>query len=261
MDFQRITLIGSGKVATQLGFQLHHLGKTIPEVYSPNLKHAQSLASQIEAVAISDLSNLSPQADLYIIAVSDNAIETVIKTIKINCKTVVHTAGSIPLQILESLSPNHGVLYPLQTFTKEKTVDFSRIPFCIEASNRITRSSLLNFAGQLSDDVRYISTQQRLLLHVAAVFVSNFSNLMYLMGEELLQTAGLPFDILNPLIEETAAKIGGILPHRAQTGPAVRNDEITIQKHLDLLKDFPDKQEIYKLLSEKIIRHFNKYNK
>jgi len=257
MDFKRIILIGSGRVATQLGIQLHRQGKSIIQVYSRNLQHAESLAAMIGAVPIADFSKISREADLYIMAVSDNAISEVSKFLRLENKTVVHTSGSTPMSVIGAISSNHGVFYPLQTFTKQKPVDFSKIPFCIEASTEATQSALFALAGEFSQNVRYITSQQRLMLHVAAVFVSNFTNYMYLMGEELLQSAGIPFDILKPLIAESALKINHLMPHEAQTGPALRNDEETIKKHLDILQQFPDKEIIYKMLSENINQHFN----
>jgi predicted short-subunit dehydrogenase-like oxidoreductase (DUF2520 family) len=256
MDFQRITLIGSGRVATQLGLQLHRMGKKIVQVYSRNLQHAQNLAKQVTAAPVNDLSALNGATDLIIIAVSDHAIGTVTKKLNTGNTVVVHTSGSTPMSALEGIATHYGVLYPLQTFTKAKAVDFTKVPFCIEASGDTTQQALFALAGGLSQDVHLVNSGQRLALHTAAVFVSNFVNYMYLTGEEILQSANLPFQLLKPLIAETAEKINLMPPHQAQTGPALRNDEVTINKHLELLAGTPEKQTLYRLLSHSIAAHF-----
>lgn len=257
MELQRITLIGSGRVATQLGLQLHRMGKRIVQVYSPNEHHAQTLAKQVASAPVSDLSALDGTTDLFIIAVSDHAIGTIAKKLNAGNKIVVHTSGSTPLSALEGAATRYGVFYPLQTFTKEKAIDFTKVPFCIEASDRAAQEALFALAGELSQDVRYINSRQRLALHTAAVFVSNFANYMYLMGDEILQDAHLPFHLLAPLIAETADKMNFMLPQQAQTGPARRNDASTIGKHLELLAGSPDKQALYRLLSQSIAAHFH----
>jgi predicted short-subunit dehydrogenase-like oxidoreductase (DUF2520 family) len=256
MELQRITLIGSGRVATQLGLQLHRMGKKIVQVYSRHLPHAQILASQVAATPVDDLSALHGATDIFIIAVADDAIGAVTKKLSAGDKVVVHTSGSTPMSALEGFATNYGVFYPLQTFTKAKAVDFTKIPFCIEASGDTVQQALFALAGELSQDVHYIDSRQRLALHTAAVFVSNFVNYMYLMGEEILHSANLPFHLLGPLIAETAGKISHMLPQQAQTGPALRNDAITINKHLELLAGSPDKQTLYRLLSQSIAAHF-----
>ncbi len=187
----------------------------------------------------------------------DDAIQQVAEQLTTNEKIVVHTSGSVPLDLLRSASVHYGVLYPLQSFTHGRQVDFSDIPLCIEASDEATKTRLLALAGKLSHDVRLIDSSQRASIHLSAVFASNFSNLMYLLGEEVLEKAGVSFDILLPLIRETAGRLTGHDAREMQTGPAVRNDRETIKKHLQLLSNDPSKREIYDLLSKYIIKEFN----
>jgi predicted short-subunit dehydrogenase-like oxidoreductase (DUF2520 family) len=186
--------------------------------------------------------------DVIVIAVSDDAIATVSEKLKDNTSLVVHTSGTVAMNLLQT--KRKGVFYPLQTFTKGKSVDFSKIPFCIEATNTIDLQILSTLTKALDVKAYEISTEQRKKLHIAAVFVNNFTNHMYTIGKDICDEHQVPFEILWPLIEETAKKITKISPKEAQTGPAKRNDTETIQSHLENLN--LQQQEIYNILTKSI---------
>lgn len=252
MPVAKIVLIGAGNVATQLGKTLHLKGFKIVQVLSRTQKSAESLASIIGARAISEFSEIITDADLYLISVPDDAISEIISKIKPVHGIVVHTSGAVGMDILKKSSGNFGVFYPLQTFSKFRETDFSVIPVCIEASDSETKKSLADVASKISNDVRFIDSFQRSRIHLAAVFVNNFTNYMYALGEKILDKNDISFDILQPLIRETAEKIKQQNPRKAQTGPAIRNDNKVILKHLEMLKDEPEIQKIYRLISEQI---------
>lgn len=257
MSTQNISLIGAGRVATQLGISLVKKHFTIDQIYSRNLRSAQELAVLTHAKPIDNIAKLNTASDLYIIMVVDDAIAEIASKLSLQGKIVVHTSGSVAMNALNKASTKYGVFYPLQTFAKNKTIDFSNIPICIEGSDPEVESQLTSLAGEISNDVRKINSEQRILIHIAAVFANNFTNFMYLMGEEVLSKAGVSFDILLPLINETVKKTEYSLPHNAQTGPAARGDKAVIEKHLSMLKYQPEKYEIYKQISKYIIEHFN----
>lgn len=250
---ESIVIIGAGNLATQLGLALLEKNISIVQVYSRNVKSAKSLAEKLKADFTTELSKIKTDADLYIIAVKDSAIQEILENLALKSdQTIVHTAGSVPMKVLEGFSQNYGVFYPLQTFSKDRKVDFSDIPICIEASHPSVMVKLQNLAERLSGTVRQINSEERKTLHMAAVFVNNFVNHFYAIGADLLNDKKLSFDLLKPLIRETASKIENLHPLAAQTGPARRNDQNVIQAHLKLLKDKPDYWKIYSFVSESI---------
>jgi predicted short-subunit dehydrogenase-like oxidoreductase (DUF2520 family) len=249
----QITLIGAGNVATNLGIALQKEGYQISQVYSKTKKSAEALAKKINAKAITDLKLLNDDAIIYIIAVKDDAIEKTAKHLSLKDKIVVHTSGSISLNILKKSSKNFGVFYPLQTFSKEKKVDFKNIPICIEGNNKATSTTLNYFAKSISNNVQSINSEQRKTIHLAAVFACNFSNHLYTIAETILKKNKLSLDLLKPLIEETANKIKNNSPATMQTGPAIRGDKKTMNAHLKLLSNKKEYKQIYTLLSKSII--------
>ncbi|MCW3084335.1 MAG: oxidoreductase [Bacteroidetes bacterium] len=253
MQATTITLIGAGNVATQLGIALREQGYAISQVYSPTKKSAEALAKKVNAAAITDLKKLHSNSIIYIIAVKDDAIETVAKQLHFKNQIVVHTSGTVPIDVLKKTSKNYGVLYPLQTFSKEKAVDLKTTPVCIEANNKPTSTTLQYFAKSFSGNVQQVSSGQRKTIHLAAVFACNFSNHMYAVAEGILKKDKLSLDLLQPLIEETAAKIKNNSPVKMQTGPAARGDKKTMKAHLKLIAD-ADNKKIYQLISKGIIQ-------
>jgi predicted short-subunit dehydrogenase-like oxidoreductase (DUF2520 family) len=255
MVINSIVLIGSGNVATRLGKAFRKQGKIIVQVLGRNQNAAKYLAEQIGASAISNPDQLTEDADLYLLAVPDDEIPKIVKTLTFRNQLIAHTSGSVGMDVLQIVSSRYGVFYPLQTFSKTRDVDFSDIPVCIEASNVDSYISLNELAGEISNDVRKINSTRRQTIHLAAVFASNFTNYMYRLAEEILENENIPFDIVKPLIRETAKKIEEKPPTDAQTGPAVRKDIKIIEKHLGLLKNDPEKKEIYELLSKLIMEN------
>ena len=253
-----VVLIGSGSVATHLGLALQAKGFTISQVYSRNAANAEILATKLNTSFITDISNIYREADIYFYALTDSAFKSILRKIDIPEGIQVHTAGCIPMNEFEGFTANFGVLYPLQTFSINKPLEFRQIPICIEASNREVQKTLLEIGNLLSDRVYEINSDQRKRLHLAAVFACNFTNYMYDISSKILEDSGFLFDIIQPLIAETAEKIKTMNPYEAQTGPAVRMDEKTISKHLLLLHKKPELKNIYKLLTKSIYRRHKK---
>lgn len=249
-----ITIIGSGNVA-------HHLAKAISdsselELVQMAMRNSSNAPSNIEPSKITtDFSDLK-EADLYLIAVSDESIENVINLLAQPDRLIAHTSGTSDLNV-SAASYRKGVFYPLQTFSKSKEVLFETVPICLEATSDFDYHLLEKVAGALSNSVYSISSEQRKSLHVAAVFVCNFVNHLYTQGEAICTDNNIDFSILKPLILETANKIMSVAPSEAQTGPAKRKDTLTINNHLHFLTD-ENQKEIYKLLTQSIINHGKK---
>lgn len=252
----KIVLIGAGNVGYHLGKKLHQEGFNIIQVFSRQRDKAKKVAELIEAEAITELSLISKKADLYILAVHDDAIKNISKTMVENGlkdKLIVHTSGATPMSVFNQTGINRfGVFYPLQTFSILKEPNFNEIPFCIDANNQGSLKELIALAKKCSSKVYVINDKERAVLHVAAVFVNNFTNHLYKIAYEILRNENLEFEILMPLIEETVNKIKNNNPSDMQTGPAIRGDEETIKKHLQYLKSNPDCQKIYKMLTASI---------
>jgi len=254
-------LLGSGHVATHLGHALMENGNKICQVFSRNILHAQALSNQIMCHKYTDkIQDLYDDADVYILALSDDALLDVSKKISLkkSNQIIVHTSGSIPMTVLENSAANYGVFYPLQTFTKNRKVDFDQIPICIESSNEWVLQTLLDMASELSSKVYQIQSEQRLALHISAIFANNFSNYMYQIAEKILHAHDIPFEILKPLIRETAEKVMEGSPAEMQTGPAKRGDVLTIEKHTAFLSSSPTYKEIYQLISTNIHNQYSK---
>ncbi|GGA85393.1 hypothetical protein GCM10008015_27670 [Flavobacterium palustre] len=248
----KISIIGSGNVAQHLITTFQNLKKSGSEIELAQVfsRKKETLAALLHPEQIiTEYSNLQ-EADLYIIAVSDDAVETVSNQLPFKNRLVVHTSGSMALNVLHD-NNRKGVFYPLQTFSKGKTVDFTTIPICLETENPTDYQVLDKIAKSISEKVYAINSQQRKALHVAAVFVNNFTNHLYSIGNEICQENQIPFDILKPLIQETVTKLNTLSPQEAQTGPAIRNDQKTIAAHEAFLTD--EKQlTIYKILTQSI---------
>lgn len=244
----KISLIGSGNVAQHLinAFTKNEHIELV-QVFSRKKTSLENILSTDKI--ITDLSDLK-EADLYIIAVTDDAISEVSEKLPFENRLVVHTSGTSSIEILNSKN-RRGVFYPLQTFSKDKKVDFSIIPICLEAASQNDYLILQTVAQNISNAVFPIVSEQRKALHVSAVFVNNFTNHLYQIGQEICIEHQVPFEILKPLIQETAEKIKFINPNEAQTGPAKRNDTNTIDAHLDYLTD-ENQKKIYKILTQSI---------
>ena len=253
-------LLGAGNVATHLARALHGLSTSlghcrITEIYSPSGVSASSLASTLEGEvrSTSQLTELSQDADWYIFAVRDDALPSLWQALAGRTSGIwLHTSGSTPLEAMAEYHPQVGVLYPLQTFSKAKAIDFSTVPLYIEAGEGETLSHIHQLAESLSHEVHEATSAQRAILHVAAVFACNFSNHLVALAEELLTSHGLPQKALLPLLNETLEKLYTLPASEAQTGPAVRGDRQTLERHLCLLQGRPELESLYRLLSEQI---------
>jgi len=250
----KITIIGSGNVAQHLidAFAKSNTVEII-QVYSRTQKQISPL---LDSSKITNDWNTLAEADLYIVAVSDDAIASVSSQLPFENRLVVHTSGSSPLTTLDDKN-RKGVFYPLQTFTKGKAVDFKVIPFCLETQFENDYHILEEVAKSISNSVFPINSHQRKALHVAAVFVNNFTNYLYQLGNDICQENHVPFEILKPLILETAEKLLTLSPEDAQTGPAKRNDVSTIEAHESFLSN-ENQSTIYKILTQSIQNHGKK---
>lgn len=247
-----VTIIGSGNVATHLAKALHKEGVCIDMVYSRSLENAEKLSFQVNAKGYYIDNEITSNADIIIISISDDAIKGVINRLNVNQESVIiHTSGSVDISVFKPKFNNRfGVLYPLQTFSVNRDINFKQIPLCIEACDTPTQQILIELAEQLSpNNVYQLNSNQRCILHLAAVFACNFTNAMYSIGNNILED--LDFDLLKPLILETAMKaIANDNPQTVQTGPAKRNDIKVIDKHIDMLSAVPMYQELYKIVSK-----------
>lgn len=255
----KFAFIGAGNLATHLSQALKINGYSILQVYSRTTESAKSLAEKLEADYTSELDEVTKEADVYIIAIKDSAYEEVLPKIQFDKKLVVHCSGSMPLAALENFAENIGVLYPLQTFSKIREINFKEIPIFTEASSAENEKVLLQIARKISDSVSSLNSERRINLHIAAVFACNFVNHFYTVSSDILNSKDIPFNVLKPLIAETAEKVQVMHPKDAQTGPAVRFDENIISKHLNELKGTKNYAELYNLISRSIFEtHQNK---
>jgi predicted short-subunit dehydrogenase-like oxidoreductase (DUF2520 family) len=248
----KIVLIGAGNLATQLGISLHQAGFKILQVYSPTGKSADTLATKLNSTGVNDIKKIDRGANIYFISIKDDAIASFAKRFTLDDQLVVHTSGTVEADVLKACSTNYGVFYPLQTFSKDKPIDFKNIPVCIESSNATALRQMERVARMISCNVQEISGEQRRILHLAAVFACNFSNHMYTIAAGILDKHHLSFDLLKPLIAETANKIQSYLPAEMQTGPAIRGDLKTMRSHRRLLNNDKELKKIYKLISKHI---------
>lgn len=247
----KTVLIGAGNLATNLGRALLKAGHDVVQVYSRTEASASELATIAGGAPVTDLNDVTNDADVYIIAVKDSVIGDVVPALckGRECKVFIHTAGSVPMSVFEGMALHYGVLYPMQTFSKASKVDFGTIPCFVEANDDLAFTVINNLAGSLSERVMLLSTEQRRFLHLAAVFACNFVNHCYEVSAEILRKNGIPFDVMLPLIDETARKVHELKPIDAQTGPAVRYDQNIIRSQADMLKDNPLFRQIYESMS------------
>lgn len=255
---EKIVLLGAGNVATHLGSALQLAGYSIVQVYSRRIATAEVLARTLGCACTGSMEALTPGADLYVIAVTDDAIADVSACFPFRDKLLVHTSGTTPLNVLQAGSDHTGVLYPLQTFSMDVPVDFINIPLCIEASHPEDRDKLKTLARSLSNTVAYIPSDQRRILHVAAVFACNFVNHMYAQAAGILEENGLAFDLLRPLIEETARKAMRGDPREMQTGPARRHNKNIMEEHQKMLSTNPGYRKMYTFISESIQKAYRR---
>lgn len=244
----RVTLIGSGNVATVLGRKILHSGHIIQQVYNRNIEHARALAAELSAEAVD---KIEEPADVYIVAVTDDALQHISTWLKPVNGFIVHTAGSVSLEVLKDISADYGVLWPLQSVRKETTVA-PVLPVLIDANNQWNKMKLKGFAQSFADTVTEADDEDRRKLHLAAVITNNFSNYIFSLTEKYCLHEGVDFKLMLPLLSETVLRMQENSPAELQTGPAVRNDLSTIQKHKILLEKYPELLSVYDFFTERI---------
>ena len=270
----KIVLIGAGNLATHLGKALHAAGHDMLQVFSRTMQSAETLASLLDAEPFTDIAQVRDDADVYIFSVKDSALVQLVAQLcrheadglgedgAVNAlrkakkgeheRVFLHTAGSMPLSVFKGMAQHYGVLYPMQTFSKQREVDFSIIPCFVEANDEFAQKQIEGLAREISGRVYQLSSEDRKYLHLSAVFACNFANHCYAISQELLEEHGIPFDVMLPLINETAAKVHEMKPKDAQTGPAVRYDENVIDKQSKLLENHPHFKKVYDSMSKSI---------
>lgn len=250
----KIVIIGAGRIAWHLGKRLKGKGLPVAQVISQTARHAEKVATGLQATWSDSVGDLLPDADWIIIAVRDDAIETVAQNLSPYAgeALVTHTSGGTAGAVLQPYFKRFGVFYPLQSFSMEHTPVWSKIPFCVDALFEEDVLFLKKIAKTIGNLVYRVNDEQRAKLHVAAVFANNFANRCFAIAEKILDETDLPFELLHPLMEETLAKALQDSPARMQTGPAMRGDIDTIRRHLKLLNGHPEWQEIYREMSQSI---------
>lgn len=253
----KIVIIGAGNVATHLAQAFSHEFDVV-QVYNHNIDNAIHLATKLHGCeAINDLSLLNDSADVYVLSIKDDAIKEIVAQIPDVCKTKlwVHTSGSVSMDVFKGVINQYGVLYPLQTFSKDVDVNVGEIPFFIEGNEVASLEKIKEVALRISPIVKIADSDSRKRIHASAVFACNFVNHLWSIADDILKKGNLEFELLIPLLKETLAKIAKVSPCDAQTGPARRGDVKTMMGHMALLEE--DQKEIYRLLSRSIMKQYN----
>jgi predicted short-subunit dehydrogenase-like oxidoreductase (DUF2520 family) len=259
-EIKTVTIVGAGNVGWHMAKALDQAGIIIDHVVSRTKRHAEELAAMVSAVPLTSVSAIERSPDMFLLCVADDTLEQVVQEYFGFEAMVVHTSGSSGPEIFQNRKGDFGVFYPLQTFTRLNKMAYDTIPFFIEGTSADVLDKLKKLAELISGIVYEADSERRRMLHVAAVFACNFSNHLAAIANELLGAAELNFELLLPLIEETNRKLRNLDPVSSQTGPAVRNDSKIIEKHLRSLERMPKEQEIYRLVTENIIRYRNRKN-
>ena len=254
----KCVLLGAGNLATNLGFELKRKGYKIIQVYSHTAQSAEMLANKLETACTTLPESITRDTDVYFVVLKDSVVEEILAAIDFDNKPLIHCSGSLSLSVLKKFSENTGVLYPLQTFSKNREVNFFEIPLFIEGSSESNLLLVKSIASDLSGDVKVANSEERLIIHIAAVFANNFVNHCYTISELILNKYGFRFEILKPLIRETADKVRSLSPVKAQTGPAIRFDDTIIGRHLAVLSEDPELADLYKRISESIFKFYQK---
>lgn len=256
----KTVLIGAGNVATHLGLAIKSAGMDVVQVWSRTLASASQLGEKLGCGFTTDIDDVVPDADLFIISVTDDALSGVVQALCPSRRNAVfvHTAGSMPMECFCGYADSYGVLYPMQTFSKAKEIEFRKVPVFVEASSNDVMHKIEAFAEKLSDTIYRLDGEGRKWLHLAAVFACNFSNYCCSVAYDILQKRGIPFSVMMPLVAETAGKLSVLTPHEAQTGPAARGDVRLVEEQEKLLACDESLAQIYRLMSQGIMRNRNK---
>lgn len=249
----KIVIIGSGNLATNLSLALKDAGQDIVQIFSRTEAHAKELADKVGCRYTASLDAILSDADVYILSVKDDALQRLIPAICASSKNglFLHTAGSVPMNLFEGSASQYGVLYPMQTFSKNRRVDFREIPCFIEASSPQSLSVVRSLAECISDHVVECDSEKRKKMHLAAVLACNLTNHCYRLAERVIEEEQIDFSLFLPLIEETARKVKSLSPKEAQTGPMVRYDQGVMRMQMEMLPD-ERTREIYRLMAESI---------
>lgn len=253
----RISFIGSGNVATHLALAMYNRGHKIEQVWSRSAEHASLLASRVEAEPITSFDNIRKTANLFIIAVTDNALPEVAQSLNLEGTVVFHTSGATPMDVLKPCSSCYGVVWSPQSFVRDVALEYSELPFCVEGSDILTEDAIAEIMGMISPHVYRTTFEQRQYLHLSSVFVNNFANALYAVGQKLCRDHDIPFEILHPLILTTAKKVEWGDVRYQMTGPAVRGDSHTLDAHRELLGSEPELQDLYNHLTRIILESKN----
>jgi predicted short-subunit dehydrogenase-like oxidoreductase (DUF2520 family) len=253
----RFIFIGAGNLATRLSVEFKRIGYEIVQIFSRTETSAKALAEKLGAGFTTDPHKIMTGSGIiYFVVLKDSAVHNILPHVAFENNLLVHCSGSLSLAELEKYSENTGVFYPLQTFSKTRNVDFEEVPVFIESKNRFNEKMLFEIAGRITKKVMNLDSHKRLNLHIAAVFACNFVNHFYTIAGQLLKSENIPFEVLHPIIAETAAKVHIMDPEEAQTGPAVRFDKNIISAHLENLADYPEIRNLYKRMSVSINNHY-----
>ena len=252
----KVTIIGTGNVATVLGRKIAQAGHEIVEVVGRNREAAQQLALVLNAPGSANIGTINRTSEVYLIAVSDDAIPVIAGQLSLGSRLVVHTAGSVSKEVLKNCSENYGVIYPLQTLKKEAEA-LPVIPLLIDGNNRQAAVSISRLLANWSDNVTVMNDSDRLKLHVAAVVMNNFTNHLLSLTKQYCDAEGLEFNLLYPLIDQTVEQLKDNNPDKLQTGPAVRGDVSTIEKHLSILESHHSFRRLYDFMSNSIADYYN----
>jgi len=250
----RVVIIGAGNVASVFGRLISAANHEIIQVYSRSISSAQSLGKELGCSFVDNLEAVDLTADIYILAITDNALQNIQDSLFLGDKLVVHTAGSVSKKVLSNISSQYGVLYPLQSLRKDQSADQSIIPLLIDANKESVLSIIEQFAFTLSSVVSIVGDDKRLCLHLAAVIVNNFTNHLYTLTAEYCKNEEVDFKMLQPIIEQTALRLRANLPADLQTGPAIRNDQSTLDKHIQALSNHPELKTIYLTFTESLLK-------
>lgn len=253
----RVVLIGSGNTATVLGRMVIEGKHELLQVFSRNSSHAGSLAQKLVCEYTTNPAQIRRDADLYIVAIADKALSGIDSWLQLERKMVVHTAGSVSKDVLSNVSANYGILYPLQSLRKELE-EIPDVPLLVDANSAESLALMKDFAFSISPKVYKAGDRERESIHLAAVIVSNFTNHLYTLAADFCMRENLDFKMLQPLIEEVAGRLKYSAPQEVQTGPAIRNDQVTIEKHVKALSSSSDLKKIYALFTEEILRYYSK---
>lgn len=248
----RVSFIGSGNVATHLALAMYNRGHVVDQIWSRNIDHARLLAERVQADPIDDINWLRTTANIYILAVSDDAIFSMAPMLRLGKALVLHTSGATTINVLEHTSTRYGVLWSPQSFVRDVAMDYGELPFCIEGCDEDTEHDIEEFISMISSHIYHTNYDQRQHLHLSAVLVNNFANCLYGVAQQLCDKQGVPFEILHPIIDTTTRKVRWGDVRFQITGPAARNDKKTLDAHRLLLADDPRILKLYNEMSRLI---------